>query len=439
MNSNLVNKLFLVVVTWIVSGAVAIAQPNILLNGDFEADPEGTVGGGTDVVDATSITGWRAFGVGGVTGMATVTSAAGESGKGIELVRTGPAGGDAAFDKDNPSLHEPIPTEERIYKLSVDARDGSQFGGTPALGLGIQFDNVAFNRGAGVDPGSDFETFGLTAKSDAGGRVSVRFDVAGVSDRSVHLDNASLVDATVGVNRLSNGGFENSDTGLPNWRFFDVVAPTGSATLSTDANSGNNAVLLDVTLDPLADIGLDLEPVRVATIAGEELTLSLSSKQISSASADTRLRTSIAGFDATGAHVSDFLVELLNPGTSAYEDFSFDITVPDDVDFINVGFRVWDELLGFASIGSYLIDDVSVLRQAGSGDFDGDGDVDGSDFLKWQQDGLSASELTDWKIGYGNPPPVSAVAAVPEPTSVLLLGILGLTLALTSRNRLTKS
>src|SRR5262245_26502119 len=86
------------------SVAAARGQTNILMNGDFEADPEGTVAGGTDVIDVTSITGWRTFGVGGATGTATVKAAAGRSGKGIELVRLDPAGADAAFDKDDPSL-----------------------------------------------------------------------------------------------------------------------------------------------------------------------------------------------------------------------------------------------------------------------------------------------------------------------------------------------
>ena len=46
------------------------------------------------MIDTTSITGWRAFGVGSsATGTATVTSAAGQSGQGIELVRVAPVPG----------------------------------------------------------------------------------------------------------------------------------------------------------------------------------------------------------------------------------------------------------------------------------------------------------------------------------------------------------
>jgi hypothetical protein len=61
------------------------------------------------------------------------------------------------------------------------------------------------------------------------------------------------------------------------------------------------------------------------------------------------------------------------------------------------------------------------------GDFDGDGDVDGRDFLAWQRgespDPLSAGDLEDWQTNYGMTAPVvaEAVTAVPEPSGLLLL------------------
>lgn len=59
------------------------------------------------------------------------------------------------------------------------------------------------------------------------------------------------------------------------------------------------------------------------------------------------------------------------------------------------------------------------------GDFDDDGDVDGRDFLIWQRGGsttpLSAGDLADWQTNYGVGP-LAALSAVPEPSSILLLG-----------------
>ncbi len=43
----------------------------------------------------------------------------------------------------------------------------------------------------------------------------------------------------------------------------------------------------------------------------------------------------------------------------------------------------------------------TTIYAVATADFDGDGDVDGNDFLKWQQDGGSAAELDIWKAQLG--------------------------------------
>ena len=60
-----------------------------------------------------------------------------------------------------------------------------------------------------------------------------------------------------------------------------------------------------------------------------------------------------------------------------------------------------------------------------AGDFDGDGDVDGADFLEWQQ-GLGtiydATDLADWEANYGTVAPLTANStAVPEPATYITL------------------
>jgi hypothetical protein len=66
------------------------------------------------------------------------------------------------------------------------------------------------------------------------------------------------------------------------------------------------------------------------------------------------------------------------------------------------------------------------------GDFDLDGDVDGFDFLLWQQD-LSIGSLADWETNYGTPAPLSAASAsVPEPTTYAL-ALAALCLAMSRR------
>ena len=70
-----------------------------------------------------------------------------------------------------------------------------------------------------------------------------------------------------------------------------------------------------------------------------------------------------------------------------------------------------------------------------TGDFDGDNDVDGADFLLWQRGGspspLSSTDLADWQSNYDAGTLLSAAAvgasagfaAVPEPSSFMLLNL----------------
>lgn len=75
-----------------------------------------------------------------------------------------------------------------------------------------------------------------------------------------------------------------------------------------------------------------------------------------------------------------------------------------------------------------------------AGDFDGDGDIDGRDFLRWQRgqspNSLSASDLADWQAGYGAGS-LAAVAAVPEPAALYLASV-GATVLLLRRRRVLK-
>ncbi len=60
-----------------------------------------------------------------------------------------------------------------------------------------------------------------------------------------------------------------------------------------------------------------------------------------------------------------------------------------------------------------------------AGDFDGDDDVDGNDFLIWQRGNsptspLSPDDLADWQANYG-PPLMTSITSVPEPSTVCLM------------------
>ena len=61
------------------------------------------------------------------------------------------------------------------------------------------------------------------------------------------------------------------------------------------------------------------------------------------------------------------------------------------------------------------------------GDFDGDSDVDGRDFLMWQRGEspvpLSETDLADWQANYGGGGELASFVAVPEPGSLLLVAM----------------
>ena len=81
--------------------------------------------------------------------------------------------------------------------------------------------------------------------------------------------------------------------------------------------------------------------------------------------------------------------------------------------------------------GAFFEGQIVATRSLGaSGDFDADGDVDGSDFLTWQR-GLgtthTSTDLADWQASFGNPLSAgNASTAVPEPTSLGLALLVGL-------------
>ena len=78
-------------------------------------------------------------------------------------------------------------------------------------------------------------------------------------------------------------------------------------------------------------------------------------------------------------------------------------------------------------VGGIDFTQVSLAMAGLAGDFDNDEDVDGADFLVWQQGfggSFNASDLDDWQVNYGTSASLAATQAVPEPTT-LALALLG--------------
>lgn len=78
--------------------------------------------------------------------------------------------------------------------------------------------------------------------------------------------------------------------------------------------------------------------------------------------------------------------------------------------------RSWD----IDILGDDVLVTAGALVSGIDGDFDSDGDVDGSDFLFWQRNLGDPTSLAEWQSGYDTSGAALATTAVPEPTTLML-------------------
>ena len=134
--------------------------------------------------------------------------------------------------------------------------------------------------------------------------------------------------------------------------------------------------------------------------------------------------------DADGLNGDDTVFSPFSSAGSAvlgfFDRFASIAVGPDGANFV-----VYDNLeIAVADAGDvpsvmdYLDANGYTISAGVPGDFDGDDDVDGRDFLAWQRgespSALSAEDLQEWQTAY-NGGLLSAVSSVPEPASVLLI------------------
>lgn len=130
-----------------------------------------------------------------------------------------------------------------------------------------------------------------------------------------------------------------------------------------------------------------------------------------------------AGYDSGTAYVFDVTTgeELFKlTASDAFFDNWFGWAVAFSGNLALVGAPYKDDA-GFWSGSAYI------FELPLPGDFDGDGDVDGRDFLAWQRGEstrgpLDAQDLADWQVNY-NLGSLTTITAVPEPTSAVSLAI----------------
>jgi hypothetical protein len=138
----------------------------------------------------------------------------------------------------------------------------------------------------------------------------------------------------------------------------------------------------------------------------------------------------------SGPHVARAFIRDFAPDYGSYNESSIELTPgPFSISLftdagigrhVQYGFNfngpnVW--ITDIEPFGNVVIQTVSTAGTPG--DFNGDGLVDGRDFLDWQRglspNALSPDDLTEWQTNYGAGGGLAAVSVVPEPASLTLV------------------
>ncbi len=339
----------------------------------------------------------------------------------------------------NPYVDHP----EFVWSVFVDQQNDSQLyvGGAPSadgssthsLNLGSVLVGAAVPAAQNVSlskNGLDGTYFEVTTSGAATSSISGRYNAfqvltsgtdtraltvglntntatAGLRSGAVTINNLDIT-TDGGAGRGNNDGNDTIDVSL------NVLSHANpSFTLANDENSLN----LDFGTVTMGSVvpAFEFEIGNLIETAGFTAGLDLDS--IVSAGDVSALTTSLTAFSSLDAgSTNSFLASI---DTSAEGTFSASYTL----NFSD------EDLPGAAGLGAMTLTLSGIVEAAAveTGDFDGDGDIDGRDFLAWQRgesfDPFSSSDLELWQGEY-NAPPVVASVAVPEPSSVLCLLVL---------------
>jgi hypothetical protein len=188
---------------------------------------------------------------------------------------------------------------------------------------------------------------------------------------------------------------------------------TGSGTAP---NCGSPGAIGNKIMDANTYVELPVDTVsgQTVTFSGVVLSSSLTSEHVAKAF--------VRDFSPTYA-LENFTEVVLAPGP-----FSISLpTIAGSGRHVQYGFNFYGRNVWITDVAPFGSVVVETVAAAGiPGDFDGDDDVDGRDFLIWQRD-TNVGDLADWQNNYGTQPGPPAVTAVPEPAIFsLIAGLAGL-------------
>jgi len=174
---------------------------------------------------------------------------------------------------------------------------------------------------------------------------------------SMEFDSYELIDVT-DSDRMINGGFENSSSRTLDWS----TAGTLTSTVVTDSAEGNNAILLSRTTDSWGVLHKDNSMMPWLGATDDEVHLSFSVKDDITIATDEYLRIGIAAFDSAGAWSGWDMTLIKAAGSGSYADY-YEILggVPTNAAYMTVNIRVSDQF-GNDIAGDILVDDIQLAN-----------------------------------------------------------------------------
>ncbi len=265
------------------------------------------------------------------------------------------AGGDSACRRDSTMTSV---TPSYAYKYGVYVRDTDTNSTTMNMGMVLFPSPLVSATGVNLEASTAWELAEDSFLVDGTHSLcSFQLRMSGSVPASLQFDSAFVEDVSE-KNRMTNSGFENSDSRVLLWDTFAVGGDNVTATVSNDSFEGDNALLLQRTSVTGGDSGINKDSHLLPWDGDDEMEVSFYAKDQATVATGEYLLVMVCCWDSNGAIVGCEAYPL-SVGASEYEMNGHVYAPPANTAKVTVGFRIVD-VNGAAISGDVLIDDVVV-------------------------------------------------------------------------------
>ena len=299
-------------------------------------------------------------------------------------------------------------------------------------GIGLNFidnGNIAFTLGKRLNGPIGIWDSGIGAASTQLGGTLIATGTQGTHSLSASLsyngadslltltDGLGLVNATfagtqLGFDAVQLTGYHQSTTSNGIDDLTIDVSPLSGTRLTLEVDPDGNAALVNQTGSPI-----DLDLYKLSSPDGN-LNTSFTGIEGNPQAGFPAGDGSGNGWEKAGGNSASVLGEAFLTGQSTLASDGTRIQLGDMFNTVDQG-EALEFIYRDLAVGGFISGFIDFVPAGIPGDFNGDGSVDGLDFLFWQVD-PNVGDLADWEANYGSPL-VAATSAVPEPASAVLM------------------